>query len=185
MEWHGPTTEWPDKESFAETIPASEELNELVILIYIFSSSKKHISSTEGMRRSVETSAFLKYRTLNLVPGRLALAKELIACGSFSALLELIIKDSNSFHACCLDSYPPIIYLSSLSNSIIDAVTEFNGASAARVAYSFDAGPNAFVFLRERDLSDWMQFSRNKISPEIQVFRSGLGKKGAHIVSFE
>ena len=173
-----------DEESFAETISTSDQFDKLVILLYVFSSSKKHISSTEGMRRSLETSALLRHRISYVVPERLGLAREWIASGSFSPLLKLIMMESNSFHACCLDSYPPIVYLSSLSNMLMDAVTVFNGTGATRVAYSFDAGPNGFVFLQEKDLAEWMQFSLTKMGPEIQILQSKLGRKGVHMVSF-
>ena len=35
-------------------------------------------------------------------------------------------QDSNQFHAVCLDTYPPIMYLSDVSKRIMQLVTEYN-----------------------------------------------------------
>jgi hypothetical protein len=65
--------------------------------------------------------------------------------------------DSNCFHAICMDTQPPMFYLNDKSKKIISLVNRFNskfGASKSLVAYSFDAGPNAFLFLQESSLND-------------------------------
>ena len=61
------------------------------------------------------------------------------------------MKDSNQFHAVCLDTYPPIFYLNDVSKSIISLVTAYNQefSNSADVAYTFDAGPNAVLFMRK------------------------------------
>lgn len=44
----------------------------------------------------------------------------------FAAFAELTMKDSNQFHATCLDTYPPIFYLNSVSQQVINLVHRYN-----------------------------------------------------------
>lgn len=44
----------------------------------------------------------------------------------FPAFGELTMKDSNQFHATCLDTYPPIFYLNNVSHRIISLVHRYN-----------------------------------------------------------
>lgn len=44
----------------------------------------------------------------------------------FAAFAELTMKDSNQFHATCLDTFPPIFYLSSVSQQVIGLVHRYN-----------------------------------------------------------
>lgn len=65
-------------------------------------------------------------------------------------IAETIMKDSNQFHAICLDTYPPIFYLNEFSKQIIHIVDQIlNKIPGFKVAYTFDAGPHAFLFLHE------------------------------------
>jgi len=40
--------------------------------------------------------------------------------------MEITIRDSNQFHAICLDTYPPIFYLNDFSKTIISIITKLN-----------------------------------------------------------
>lgn len=58
------------------------------------------------------------------------------------------MQDSNQFHAICLDTYPPIFYLNEFSKQIIYIVDNIlNPRLNYKVAYTFDAGPHAFLFM--------------------------------------
>ena len=47
--------------------------------------------------------------------------------------------DSNQFHACCLDTYPPIFYMNDVSKNIIQIITRYNEwAGAIRAGKQFD-----------------------------------------------
>lgn len=185
VEWYFPVEstllEVGNKSSFAETIPMAQNLKDLAILIYTVSSSPKSISSSEGMRRTFNTSELFQHRIRHVVPERLGLVREAIASGSWSSLFKLIIMESNSLHACCLDSYPPILYLSEISYTIIKTVLLFN-EKEIKAAYSFDAGPNAFIFIRSQDVSNWLEFSSTSI-PNIPIIKSKLGFKGVHMIT--
>ena len=87
---------------------------------------RKETSSTSGMKASVETSELLKYRADVVAPRRCEEMTEAINGRDFARFAELTMRDSNQFHAVCLDTYPPIFYLNSVSHAIIDMVHSFN-----------------------------------------------------------
>lgn len=39
---------------------------------------------------------------------------------------EIVIRDSNQFHAICLDTYPPLFYLNKFSRGVIKLITLLN-----------------------------------------------------------
>lgn len=51
---------------------------------------------------------------------------EAIKKKDFDAFGQLTMKDSNQFHATCLDTYPPIFYLNQVSQRIISLVHRYN-----------------------------------------------------------
>ena len=69
------------------------------------------------------------------------------------------MKDSSEFHAICLDTFPPIFYLNDTSKIVIK-VCHFindwyknkcktnNNGNKYMVCYTFDAGPNAVLIVR-------------------------------------
>jgi diphosphomevalonate decarboxylase len=77
------------------------------------------------------------------------------------------MKDSNQFHAICMDTFPPlnvsllffkyfvilslfVQYLNDSSHHIIRVIHKFNTIYCHEpVAYTFDAGPNACLFMLE------------------------------------
>jgi diphosphomevalonate decarboxylase len=62
------------------------------------------------------------------------------------------MKDSNQFHAVCLDTCPPIFYLNDTSRGIIRLIEELNRVAGKYVAaYTFDAGPNAVIYYLEEN----------------------------------
>ena len=44
----------------------------------------------------------------------------------FKSFARLTMQDSNQFHAVCLDTYPPILYLNDVSKRVIQLVTRYN-----------------------------------------------------------
>ncbi len=62
------------------------------------------------------------------------------------------MKDSNSFHATCLDTFPPIFYLNDVSRAAIRVVEDINKKAGKIIAaYTFDAGPNAVIYFEEEN----------------------------------
>nr|KAF6318735.1 mevalonate diphosphate decarboxylase [Pipistrellus kuhlii] len=76
------------------------------------------------------------------------------------------MKDSNQFHATCLDTFPPISYLNDTSRRIIHLVHRFNAHHGqTKVAYTFDAGPNAVIFTRDNTVAEFVAAVRHSSPP--------------------
>lgn len=138
------------EDSTAEQIAPETHWQELRVLILVVSDQTKHTGSTVGMQTSVETSDLLHQRLQGL-PKRIERIKKAILKKDFHSFAEITMKDSNQLHAVCLDTYPPISYLTDTSHHIIQLVHAINQDNNSNmVAYSFDAGPNAFLFMQEK-----------------------------------
>lgn len=120
---------------------------EMKALILVVSDIKKDVSSTQGMQLTVNTSDLFNSRVSTVVPERFESMKQAILSKDFNQFAELTMKDSNSFHATCLDSYPPIFYINDTSKRIINLCHRINSFYNTNiVAYTFDAGPNAVLY---------------------------------------
>merc|ERR1712086_1029952 len=105
------------------------------------------------MQHTVRTSDLIDYRAKVVVPKRMEAMKQAILAKDFEAFGKLTIQDSNQFHAVCLDTYPPIFYMNDTSKSVIASIDKMNAASKEmQAAYTFDAGPNAVVYLPAKNL---------------------------------
>ena len=126
-----PQSHWPDMKA----------------LILVVSAAKKGVSSTTGMQTTVQTSTFFPTRTKEVVPKRMAEMEKAIAEKDFETFAKVTMRESNSFHATCLDTDPPIFYLNDVSRAAIRAVEEMNEKAGRTIAaYTFDAGPNAVIY---------------------------------------
>lgn len=120
--------------------------------ILVVSDDKKDTPSTSGMQTTVATSDMFQWRIKEVVPKRFNEMKETILQKDFAKFGELTMKDSNSFHAVCLDSYPPIFYLNDTSKKVIKLVHELNRVEGKIIAaYTFDAGPNAVIYYEQEN----------------------------------
>ncbi|KAI9033360.1 diphosphomevalonate decarboxylase [Hyaloraphidium curvatum] len=152
----------PDgSDSEAVQVAPESHWPEMEALIMVVSDAKKGVGSTEGMQETVETSDLIKRRIDHSVPERMELMKKAILARDFDAFAELTMKDSNQFHATCLDTFPPIFYLNDVSRSIIQLVTRYNAHYKAkgegyRVAYTFDAGPNAVIYMPKENVAEFV-----------------------------
>nr|XP_026693140.1 diphosphomevalonate decarboxylase [Ciona intestinalis] len=135
------------KNSTAKQFVDETHWPELRVFILVVSSKQKSFGSTVGMQRSVETSALLKHRIENIVPHRIKVLKQAVLEKDFCLFAEICMKESNQLHAICMDTFPPLRYLNNVSEKIMNFVYSYNErCGSTRVAYTFDAGPNAFLF---------------------------------------
>ncbi|XP_074523197.1 diphosphomevalonate decarboxylase [Halichoeres trimaculatus] len=156
------------KDSLAQQVEPETHWPELRILVLVASAERKPVGSTSGMQTSVQTSLLLKHRAESIVPGRMAEMIEAVRRKDFVAFAELTMKDSNQFHATCLDTYPPIFYLNSVSQQIINVVHRYNRHyGETRLAYTFDAGPNAVIFTLQQHVPEFVKVVQHFFPPEI------------------
>lgn len=137
-------------------VPASH-WPEMRVLILVVNDKKKKDPSTLGMKRGVETSDLLKYRAEHIVPKRIEEISRAIVAKDFDTFARLTIQDSNQFHATCLDTYPPCVYMNDVSHAITEVVHKYNEYyKVNKVAYTFDAGPNACLYLLEENVEEFL-----------------------------
>ncbi|KAI9596864.1 diphosphomevalonate decarboxylase [Syncephalis fuscata] len=147
---HGVRADGTD--SLARQVASRDHWPELEAIICVVNAGRKATPSTAGMQRTVATSELFTHR-ISCVPERMRAMEAAIAARDFTAFANLTMKDSNQFHACCLDTFPPVVYLSDVSHAIIRLVEAFNHRGV-RAAYTFDAGPNAVIYTLKQHAAD-------------------------------
>ena len=139
-------------DSVAVQVAPTSHWPQMRAAILVVSAAKKGVSSTAGMQNTVSTSSLFPQRAYRVVPERIQKMKLAIQERDFATFADSTMKDSNSFHAACLDTFPPIFYLNDTSRTIIRLVEELNRIAKMTVAaYTFDAGPNAVIYYLEEN----------------------------------
>ena len=137
-------------DSKARLVAPASHWPEMRALILVASAEKKGVSSTSGMQATVSTSVLAKTRFADVVPREMVGMEDAIGKRDFEAFGRITMRESNSFHATCLDTEPPIFYMTDVSRAAVRAVEEINKRAGGLVAaYTFDAGPNAVVYYLE------------------------------------
>ncbi|XP_045774338.1 diphosphomevalonate decarboxylase [Maniola jurtina] len=174
VRWHAGVR--PDgSDSIATQIVDSAHWPEMRVLVLVVADSKKHTSSSKGMQNSVATSELLKYRVQHSVPKRVDDICKAIKDKNFATFAEITMKDSNQFHAVCLDTYPPCVYMRDISHKIVEVIHKYNEiCGELKVAYTFDAGPNACLYLLEKDVPDVISLVNHVFPSSKQEFVKGL-----------
>ncbi|CAG9771018.1 unnamed protein product [Ceutorhynchus assimilis] len=145
------------EDSLAKQIVPADHWPEMRLLVLVVNDTKKKYSSAKGMAITTLTSSLIKYRANEIVPRRIEAMEQAILNKNFQSFAELTMKDSNSMHACCLDSFPPIAYMNEVSHSIIQLVHLYNDyKKELTVAYTVDAGPNTCIYLLESEVEDFL-----------------------------
>ncbi|KAK1765472.1 GHMP kinase [Phialemonium atrogriseum] len=139
-------------DSLAEQVAPAAHWPEMRALVLVVSAARKGVSSSSGMQQTVGTSGLFAERVAAVVPRHMDAMEAAIRDRDFAAFAEVTMRDSNSFHATCADTYPPIFYMNDVSRAAIRAVEAINANAGRTVAaYTFDAGPNAVVYYLEQD----------------------------------
>ncbi|CAL8081996.1 unnamed protein product [Calicophoron daubneyi] len=139
--------------SVARQLYPASHWPELRVLICVTSASTKSVGSTQAMRRSVLTSDLFHHGRLESVRRHEHELLDAISARNFPDFAEVVMRESNQLHAICLDTWPPCVYLSQVSLEIIRWVHTVNSyLKRTVVAYTFDAGPNAFLIALAADI---------------------------------
>ncbi|KAI8980368.1 diphosphomevalonate decarboxylase [Pilobolus umbonatus] len=147
-------------DSLAVQVSPESHWPDLQALICVVSDAKKGTSSTAGMQSTIKTSTLMNERINHVVPARMEAMKKAILTKDFQSFAELTMRDSNQFHAVCLDTYPPIFYLNDTSRAIIQLIHEYNATSPdgkLKAAYTYDAGPNAVIYAPKEHMAEIIQ----------------------------
>lgn len=138
-------------DSLAYEVAPASHWPDMRAAILVVSAEKKGVSSTSGMQQTVATSELFNVRVAGLVDERMEQMEEAIKRKDFETFGRLTMRDSNTFHATCLDTYPPIFYMNDVSRAAVAIVHAINDdAGEIIAAYTFDAGPNAVVYYLEQ-----------------------------------
>lgn len=175
VRWHAGVN--PDgSDSVATQIVSSSHWPEMRAVILVVSDNKKHTSSKIGMMNCVKTSELLKHRAEYTVPKRTQKIIRAILNKDFANFAELTMKDSNEFHAVCLDTYPPCVYMTDASHKVVEIIHAYNEmCGELRVAYTFDAGPNACLYLLENEVPRVLALIKHLFPSSNVDFVVGLG----------
>ena len=141
VEWNG---------NSVEQVFTANHWPELRCLLLITNGEEKRFPSTTAMQTTVETSDLYSLRR-EIAIKRIGCLKRSIEEKDFSSFAKICMQESNQLHALCLDSFPPIHYLNDKAFAIMDRIHEMN-RECTIAAYTFDAGPNAFIFCLEENL---------------------------------
>ncbi|KAI8053681.1 diphosphomevalonate decarboxylase [Gilbertella persicaria] len=147
-------------DSLAVQVAPESHWPELEALICVVSDAKKGTSSTAGMQSTIKTSTLMNERINQVVPARMEAMKKAILDKDFDSFAELTMRDSNQFHAVCMDTYPPIFYMNDTSRAIIQLIHEYNATSPdgkLKAAYTYDAGPNAVIYAPKQNMKEIIQ----------------------------
>ncbi|KRX14991.1 Diphosphomevalonate decarboxylase [Trichinella nelsoni] len=159
VHWMAELAQSNDTRNKCEVVALPEHWPELTVIVLIGSDEAKQWSSTDGMRRSVATSKLLKYRAECCVPERINNVRRAIQARDFSKLAVEVMRDSCQLHAICLDTYPPLLYLTEFSRQVMLMVHHYNEVcDRLKVAYSFDAGSNCFLLCLESEVEHLLAY---------------------------
>ncbi|WP_297074541.1 diphosphomevalonate decarboxylase [uncultured Enterococcus sp.] len=138
-----------DLTSFAQPIEADRFEDELAMVFILLNDKQKDVSSRDGMKRTVDTSAFypnwIKTAGEDLIAIRQALATK-----SFTRLGEITEANALKMHATTLAAVPPFTYWSPESLRAMDVVRTLR-QNGLECYFTMDAGPNVKVLCQKKD----------------------------------
>lgn len=128
---------------------------DLCCLACVLKSDRKATGSTAGMRRA--PSSPLYAQRLQAVPKRIEKLIAAVKHRDFAEFGAVVMEESDELHQLCETSVPSLCYLTDDSKSMIGVVRNFNNdCGCIRAAYTFDAGPNAFLFFERTHAKEFL-----------------------------
>jgi diphosphomevalonate decarboxylase len=126
---------------------------EMNVLCAVVKGQMKDISSTKGMQLSLQTAPMMAARIATVVNERMAAVSEAVQAKDFERFAEIAMTDSDDLQEICRTTTPIIKYATDDSFAVIKLVHAYNKAKGKRaLAYTFDAGANAFMFTLDENL---------------------------------
>lgn len=116
------------------------------------------------MQETVKTCPGIEER-IKIVPGRMTEMEKAIKEKDFDKFAELTMVDSDHFHELCHTTVPPIYYMNEVSHNVVKLVNEFN-KEETKAAYTFDAGPNAVIYLPRKYVKEFLAHVVKIFPPE-------------------
>ncbi|KAF2070372.1 hypothetical protein CYY_008301 [Polysphondylium violaceum] len=174
-------------DSVAIQVQPEQHWPEMNIIVLVVNDKKKETSSTDGMQKSAATSVMMKERCAVTVPQRMKDIEEAIKNKDFETFGDITMKDSDDFHEVCATTTPPIYYLNDTSRYIINLINRYNKASGSiKCAYTFDAGPNACVYLPKDNVVEVLSlFLKHFPGQDISTYYRGPKENIAAIESYQ
>ncbi|KAK7078920.1 hypothetical protein SK128_027681 [Halocaridina rubra] len=160
-------------DSVARPIAPVDHFPDLQVIICVANASRKKTGSTDGMKRTIKTSSLMVYRVKESVPQRTEKMMEALESKNWSDVCDLAMSDSNEMHAVCLDTFPPCVYMNDTSHMVASLVHRYNdvkvsqGRYTNKVCYTFDAGPNACLFVPATVVDEFMALLLHAFPPAL------------------
>eukprot|EP01062_Namystynia_karyoxenos_P022398 TRINITY_DN18586_c0_g1_i1.p1 TRINITY_DN18586_c0_g1~~TRINITY_DN18586_c0_g1_i1.p1 ORF type:complete len:415 (+),score=169.57 TRINITY_DN18586_c0_g1_i1:94-1245(+) len=159
VKWHRGGERSDGADSVAEQFVDERYWPEMQVLCLVVKAEVKDTPSTQGMRRSVQTSPLMEERIAKRVPDRMERVSEAVKRRDFPAFAQITMDDFHDFRDVCKTTKPPINYWTARSDAIIELVKAYNGHHGAiKVAYTYDAGANAFIFTLRDELPNLLAY---------------------------
>lgn len=142
-------------DSIAQQFADSKHWPDMTVLCVVLRGEQKDVSSTRGMQLSIATSPMMEPRIKEIVNERMLRARTAITSRNFAEFAEIAMTDSDDLQKICATTVPPIQYATADSYDMIRLVKAYNAArGSTKLAYTFDAGPNCFLFCLKHDVPE-------------------------------
>jgi diphosphomevalonate decarboxylase len=151
-----------DATSYAEAVPADGWENELAMLFILINDAEKEVSSRDGMKRTVATSAFYS-GWLASIDQDLATVHQAIKAKDFRQLGETIEANGLRMHGTTLGAVPPFTYWSPDSLKAMNLVRQARSAGIP-CYFTMDAGPNVKILVEKKNLAALTAFFNKHFS---------------------
>jgi len=173
---YGGFVEWEkgnsNETSFAK--PIDEANWDIGMLFIIVNDKKKDVSSSTGMKRTIDTSPF--YRVwLETLNDDLYLMKKAIKNQNISEVGEISERNALKMHATNLGAKPPFTYWSPDSIRAMDIVKQLRSEGYS-IHFTMDAGPNVKLIGKASELKEIKEKLLNHFSEEqLVIAKPGPG----------
>jgi diphosphomevalonate decarboxylase len=144
------------EDSFARQLAPSSHWPELRMVVAVISEEEKEVSSRDGMRHTVETSAFYP-AWVSSAESDISTATEAISGKDLEALGLLAEKNAWRMHASALGANPAVCYLIPETLKVIESIRR-ERLHGLQAYFTLDAGPNPVLLTTESQVDRLVRF---------------------------